>query len=171
MRSIRRLSLSLPALVLAVGAALCACHSYGSGCGCPCQPSCQPAAQSAAPRSAPVAAAPMTFASQAAQGARVYAASCARCHGPAGQGSAGAPALVGPSALPGTPPAGRKFRTMPFKTVGDVEAFVASSMPPGGPALSSSDAWAVIAFALQANGVKPERPLDAASAAGMPLGR
>ena len=118
-----------------------------------------------------VAAEPATFADQAKRGGAIYGTTCAKCHGAGGEGTAGAPALVGAGALPGTPPAGRQFRTMAFNTVGDVQRFVKSTMPPKGPKLSDADAWAVVAFALSANGVTPASPLSAANGDTMPLGR
>jgi mono/diheme cytochrome c family protein len=41
--------------------------------------------------------------SQSQQGANVYAAECASCHGQRGEGLAAAPAILGPGALPEYP--------------------------------------------------------------------
>ena len=119
----------------------------------------------------PAAPTPTTFSQQAERGSGIFANRCAQCHGNDGKGTKDAPALVGPNALPGTPPPERMVRTMPFRTVGDVQRFVHASMPPKGPRLSDADAWAVVAFALSANGVVPPAPLSAANGDTLPLGR
>jgi mono/diheme cytochrome c family protein len=102
---------------------------------------------------------------QIAEGARLYGAHCASCHGDAGQG-ADAPALVGAGALPGTPPEGRKHRTGTFATVADIHTFVDDTMPPGDPSVvSADDAWAILAFDLSANGIELSAPLSTEAAA------
>jgi len=63
------------------------------------------------------------------------------------------------------------MRTTTFATAGDVQRFVVSSMPPRGPRPSDADAWAVVAFALQANGITSPSPLSAANGDAVPLGR
>jgi mono/diheme cytochrome c family protein len=138
-----------------------------------CRRSCCPPVTTtyAPPMSTTHVAGPQTFADQAARGQSIFGATCAKCHGAGGEGTADAPALVGPTALPGTPPATRQLRTMPFHTVGDVQRFVHANMPPKGPKLSDSDAWAVVAFALKANGVTPPAPLSASNGDTLPLGR
>lgn len=150
-------------LLLAVVALACA--SLFAACRrCPCpSDGGGDAAKGAAPASG-------TFAQQAERGSGIYAAACAKCHGADGRGGK-APALVGAGALRGTPPAGRTLRTVPFWTVGDVQRFVKTNMPPMGTRLSDADAWAVVAFALQANGVTPPAPLSAANGDTLPLGR
>jgi mono/diheme cytochrome c family protein len=113
------------------------------------------------------AAATGTFDQQAERGAAVFAASCSKCHHKGGR----APSLVGPHALPGTPPPGRTLRTMPFWTVGDVQRFVKSNMPPCAARPSEGDAWAVVAHVLKKNGMTPSAPLSAANGDTLPLGR
>lgn len=100
-------------------------------------------------------AAPQTFAEQVTHGERLYAAQCAGCHGPSGQGGR-APAVVGLAngALPLEPPPTAKYRKAPFKTVADVGDFVAKSMPPKSPGSLSPEAyWSIMAFDLKANGI------------------
>ena len=134
---------------------LAACSS-GSCCRPPCE--ARPAYPAYPATSAPLAtgtapAAPASaFDAQAAQGQALYARHCASCHGAGGQGSAGAPPLVGAQALP-LMRAGAKFRTGPFHTAGDVARFVVPNMPPVGPKPSGDEDWAILAFALKANGV------------------
>jgi mono/diheme cytochrome c family protein len=154
------------------GAAVVALAVGGALLAAACRRSCCPPVTT--PGTLPhVVATPLdaTFADQAKRGGAIYAATCAECHGAGGEGSAGAPALVGAGALPGTPPPERQFRKMPFRTVGDVQRFVQAAMPPKGPKLSDADAWAVVAFALSANGVNPPAPLSAANGDALPLGR
>ena len=98
-------------------------------------------------------------------GAKLYGAHCASCHGDAGQG-ASAPALVGAGALPGDAPEGRQHRTGAFATVADIHAFVTATMPPGDPGvLTAEDAWAILAFDLSANGIELDAPLGPTAAA------
>src|SRR4051812_12745056 len=69
-------------------------------------------------------AAPAT-ADQAAQGGKLFAKHCSKCHGDAGQGTKKAPAVVGKDALPLDPPATAKVRKTQFHTAQDVAQFVA----------------------------------------------
>lgn len=108
---------------------------------------------------------------QVKRGATVYGEHCARCHGAAGEGSPEAPPVVGAGALP-LHAQGAKLRTGPFRTALDVAQFATSAMPPGQRARSrmeEADYWAVLAFALSANGVELRQPVDASSAAGIVL--
>lgn len=90
---------------------------------------------------------------QAAEGAKLYAKHCAKCHGDAGQGKKGPP-LVGKDALPLDPPATAKLRKTQFHTAQDVAAFVAANMPPKkGGSLTTDQYYAILAFDLKANGV------------------
>ena len=98
---------------------------------------------------------------QIAQGARVFTAKCAECHGTNGQGTKEAPALVGPGALPREPRPGQE-RDASFFTAADVAGFVLHNMPPfpdERALIPESDHWAVVAFALDANGVDLDEPL------------
>jgi cytochrome c len=110
-------------------------------------------------------------ADQIARGAVVFSKSCAECHGTSGQGTDEAPPLVGAGALPLHPRPGQK-RAAPFHTALDVATFVTQNMPPKAaklPPLSEADYWAVLAFALSANGVALERPVDPDRAAAIVL--
>lgn len=105
-----------------------------------------------APASTPT---PQTFTEQVALGQTLYGASCAECHGSAGEGDT-APRLVGlkEGALPLDPPADRKFRKEKFVTVADVATFAVTHMPPKKVgSLSAEQAWAIVAFDLKANGI------------------
>ncbi len=107
---------------------------------------------------------------QAARGAKTYGAACASCHGDAGQGSKGAPPLVGKEALPLDRPTA-KFRKGQFHTALDVAQFVVKNMPPGKVGtIPESDYWDVLAFDLKANGVSVAgKHIDATTAAAIKL--
>jgi len=110
-------------------------------------------------------------AQQVAAGKSVYVEHCARCHGDAGQGSKKAPPLVGKAALPLDPRPGQK-RAGPFHTALDIAGFATKNMPPDESdraALKAPDYWAVLAFALAANGVKLEQPVGPENAASIVL--
>jgi cytochrome c len=118
------------------------------------------------------AAPPANFAEQVARGADVYAARCSTCHGKGGEGTADAPKVVGPTALPLDPPAGAKVRKSQFVTVADVADFVVQNMPADAPgSLSTEDYFAVLAFDLKANGIELDKKLDAAVAASSTIPR
>jgi mono/diheme cytochrome c family protein len=138
-----------------------------------CAPACGGA--SPPPTAAPAAAPPATFADQAAAGQKLYADDCAKCHGASGEGSGKAPALVGlkTGALPFDAPPTAKYRKTQFKTVADVAAFAAKSMPPNNPGgLPEQDYWSILAFDLKANGIDlGDKPLDANTAAGLTIPR
>ena len=109
-----------------------------------------PEAESAPPE-APVPAA-ASAPEAAEQGATLYGAKCASCHGDAGQGGK-APAVVGKAALPLDPRPGSK-RGGQFKTALDVFQFVKTAMPGDAPGSLTDDEYrAIIAFDLKANGV------------------
>jgi mono/diheme cytochrome c family protein len=115
--------------------------------------------ESPSPSSAP-AQAPATAAEQIARGAQLFTANCAKCHGDAGQGSDDAPPLVGKGALPLDPRPEQK-RSGKFHTAMDVALFASKQMPPkaGDRAkLKPDDYWAILAFALNANGVALKQP-------------
>ncbi len=108
---------------------------------------------------------------QVARGARLYASSCAKCHGDAGEGSEDAPPLVGEGALPLEPRAGQE-RAVKFHTAADVAGFVVENMPPKASArakLSADDYWAILGFALKANGVNLSEPAGPHNAASVVL--
>src|SRR5689334_6857683 len=93
---------------------------------------------------------------QVAQGAQLFEKHCAKCHGAEGQGNAakGVPPLVGANALPLDPRPGQKLRKNQFRTAQDVFNFAHVYMPFDKPgSLAADEYWAIIAFALHANGV------------------
>lgn len=120
---------------------------------------------------APEAAAPASADDQVAQGAKLYAANCASCHGSAGEGDAQVPAVVGKNALPldAKPPS--SARTSKFHTAADVFSFVKASMPPKkGGSLTDEQYAAIMAFDLKANGVNlGGKKVDATTAASFVL--
>ena len=106
---------------------------------------------------------------QVERGKQLYVEKCAKCHGDAGQGTKDGPAVVGSSAFPLDPMPGAK-RTMKFHTAADVFTFAVHTMPADDPeSLSTDDFLAIFAFDLTANGIKLEKPLDAAQAAAIVL--
>jgi len=119
------------------------------------------------------AAVPANFSEQVKRGAEVFADHCSSCHGKGGEGTAEAPALVGPTALPLDPPSGAKHRKSQFVTVADVAEFVSTNMPGDAPgSLDAEDYFAVLAFDLKANGIDlGEQKLDAAVAASLTIPR
>ena len=107
---------------------------------------------------------------QAAEGAKLYAKHCAKCHGDAGQGKK-APPVVGKSALPLDPPATAKLRKTQFHTAQDVAAFVAAKMPANKPgSLTADQYYDILAFDLKANGVDVSgKKIDPTTAAEIKL--
>ena len=92
-------------------------------------------------------------ASQAAAGGALYGQFCAKCHGDAGQGTEGAPPVVGANALPLDPRPSQKYRKNQFHTAKDVFDFVGPNMPPKGPKPTLEQYLDILAFDLKANGV------------------
>ena len=111
------------------------------------------------------------IATQVQYGARVFANSCARCHGAGGEGSSAAPALVGGRALPSRPRAGAALRKGTFRTAMDIGMFIKGNMPPGGPHHSMDELKAVLAYLLQSNGVRLTQPISPAVAGTIPWSR
>jgi cytochrome c len=124
---------------------------------------------------APIGLAPATFAEQVVAGERLFADTCAACHGDSGQGKGDAPALVGLArgALPREPPVERKLRRLPFDTLGDVAEFVMRTMPLNAPGrLSDEQYYSVLAFDLEENGIDlGAKKLDGALAASLEIPR
>lgn len=111
---------------------------------------------------APAASRPATvsFQDQVRAGGETYGAKCASCHGASGEGGS-APRVVDlkEGALPLEPRQGSK-RTARFVTVADVATFTVATMPGNAPgSLAADEAWAILAFALSANGIQLEEPL------------
>ena len=115
---------------------------------------------------------PASFSEQVTRGTEVYTAHCSSCHGKGGEGTAQAPPVVGPKALPLDPPSGAKVRKSQFVTVADVATFVVQNMPADAPgSLSEDDYFAVLAFDLHANGIELDKKLDGAVAASLTIPR
>jgi cytochrome c len=91
---------------------------------------------------------------QVAEGAPLYVAHCAKCHGPTGAGIGQAPAVVGKNALPLNPPPGAQHRTGQFATAKDVLDFIRTNMPADAPGSLSETQYAdILAFDLKLNGL------------------
>ena len=108
---------------------------------------------------------------QVAQGEKLFAKHCAKCHGKSGEGSKKAPPIVGKEALPLDPPPGAKIRKSQFHTAQDVAEFISTKMPANKPgSLKPDEYYDILAFDLKANGVDVgDKKLDAASAAQIKL--
>jgi len=131
------------------------------------------AGPAAAPAQAAAPAAPQTFDEQARWGGALYGSHCAGCHGASGEGSQGAPRVVGlaEGALPLAPRPG-SHRTAEFVSVADVAGFVVATMPPKAPgSLSAEEYWAILAFDLSANGLHLEQKLTPELAATLTIPR
>ena len=109
-------------------------------------------------------------ADQIARGQQLYSTNCALCHGASGEGTAQVPALVGKGALPLVRESAR-FRTGEFKTALDIAKFAVQNMPPGKDRLPEADYWAILAFALHANGVKLDTPVGPDNAASIVINK
>lgn len=120
-----------------------------------------------APAPAPVAS---PAGAQAQQGAALFAQSCARCHGAAGEGTPLAPAVIGRGALPTNPPASRRLRTGRFTTAKDIGMFVKDQMPPGSHTPADQTA-AILTYLLQSNGVPTNGSMNPSTAASIPWPR
>jgi mono/diheme cytochrome c family protein len=137
---------------------------------------------------------------QAAPGATTYASECAQCHGQRGQGLAGAPAIMGPGALPKYPrdiagssvddpmlidndpvllqsemqtrPEGAAWRD-PFRNAQDLFTFTSTHMPRmHAGELKQGDYWAVVNFLLSAQGARlPAGGIGPANATSIPIPR
>ena len=107
----------------------------------------------AAPASAASGAAPADAMAQAEAGGPLYGQFCAKCHGDAGQGTDGAPPVVGANALPLDPRPTAKARKNQFHTAKDIADFVLPNMPPKGPKPTVEQYLDILAFDLKANGV------------------
>ena len=157
------LSLSLSLFALAAFSALVACGGGGTP---------EPAATGGAGANAPTTVpAGEDGEAQAARGAKLYADDCASCHGANGEGTRGAPPVVGKDALPLDPRPTQKYRKTQFHTALDVAGFVTKNMPPKNPgSLKESEYWDILAFDLKANGVPVAgKHVDATTAADIKL--
>ena len=109
---------------------------------------------------------------QIAQGAKLFAKNCAKCHGKAGEGTKKAPPVVGKDALPLDPRPEAKVRKTQFHTAQDVAEFVSTKMPANKPgSLKPDEYYAILAFDLDANGVADAKTkkIDATTAAEIKL--
>jgi cytochrome c len=105
-----------------------------------------------------------TAAQQIERGKTLYTASCASCHGDAGQGTKKGPPVVGKDAFPLEPRKGAK-RDVQFHTAADVFAWASKHMPAKKPgSIKADDMLAIFAFDLSANGVKLDQPLEGPAA-------
>jgi cytochrome c len=132
---------------------------------------------------------------QAAPGANAFASACAKCHGPRGEGLAGAPPLLGRRALPEFPrnsgsgdsafidqqqlqiemqarPAGAAWRD-PFRNAQDVFNFTSTHMPrEHAGTLKTEEYWAVVNFLFAAQGASlPAGGIGPANASSIPIPR
>ena len=109
---------------------------------------------------------------QIAEGGKLYAKHCAKCHGKAGEGTKKAPPVVGKDALPLDPRPTQKVRKTQFHTAQDVAEFVSTKMPANKPgSLKPDEYYAILAFDLDANGVADAKTkkIDATTAAEIKL--
>ncbi len=112
---------------------------------------------------------PLTIDKQIADGKALYTKNCSKCHGDAGQGTSKAPAVVGKDAFP-LDPRPKQKRDVKFHTAADVFAWATKNMPPKkAGTLTQDQMLAIFAFDLSANGVKLDKPLDAAAAQAVVL--
>lgn len=134
--------------------------------------------------------------SRANEGAALYDRACAKCHGPRGEGLAGAPPIVGATALPRYPrdQSGVQLYQDPqqiqrqaqlrvpgaasrpeFVTADDVYQYLQRHRsevikPDTGIDVSDGDLWAVLTFVLIARGsAVPEAGVSPENAASVPL--
>lgn len=100
-----------------------------------------------------------SFDQQVTAGRALYAANCAACHGEAMTGGQFATTLVGPQFL----------SSWGGEPVGDLEAYVRSSMPPGGAGrLDAASYAALTALIVHENGGTLDTPVTRGLAAAMP---
>jgi len=165
--SVRSLSFALAAVI-----ALGACSSGSRGGGGTAPATTGGTAPVASAGSAPAAArggGSSEVEAQVQRGSAVYAGMCAKCHGGSGAGSATAPPLVGPGALPADPRPGSRVRTGAFRSAMDVGQFILASMPPGTTRISKPDCAAVLAWTLRQNGIPFSQAIDPSTAGAIPL--
>lgn len=99
----------------------------------------------AATRRPAVAQAASFTVTQASEGARIYAVRCAMCHGATLRGNLEMPGLTG-----------KFMANWAGRPVGSLFDYVSRAMPQPAPgSISAADNARVVAFLLQANGVKP----------------
>lgn len=112
-----------------------------------------------------------TVSAQVQRGGDVYGEFCAGCHGDSGQGTRRGAPLVGEGALP-LYREQAKARTGAFHNAMDIAVFATENMPPDEDdraELKEADYWAVLAFALSANGVSLAEPVGPGNAASIVL--
>ncbi len=114
---------------------------------------------------------PSNLGEQLSSGRDLYVVHCATCHGENGSGG-DSPPVVGPDALPVSPPKGTSLRTVRFRSAADVASFVREKMPPGrGGALTKSQYYAIVAYLLDRNDIQLEEPLGSGNAPRIDLAR
>lgn len=114
---------------------------------------------------------PTAVAAQIELGGQVYGRSCAGCHGDAGQGTSKGYRLVGEGAFP-LNPRPEQERPSQFRSAMDIALFATQNMPPKQhqrDAMTGDEYWAVLAFALSANGVELTEPVTPENAAAIVL--
>jgi len=99
---------------------------------------------------------------QASTGGLLYERSCESCHGKNGQGSSGAPAVLGKATLADSR----------FKTAQDLFDYVATNMPKDQPgALDFTQYWNIVTFMVATTGRKiPDDRLSESNAPEIRLG-
>lgn len=110
---------------------------------------------------------PTPFEAQVQEGSALFGTHCAHCHGADGRGTEEAPPLVGiaEGALPLEPRSEDAVRQTQFVTVSDIAAFASVNMPADAPgSLETEEYYAILAFALFANGIVLEERLTPALA-------
>lgn len=134
-----------------------------------------------------------------AEGDKIYVETCAICHGDIGQGGPGAPPVMGGSALPVkvkkrydskmdregpnsvrkkayneslVPGSGERELRMRFRNAKDIHVFLTEKHPPMNASLEAEQYWSVLAFVLDANGIKlPSGGLNEKNAESVPNSR
>ena len=111
---------------------------------------------------------------QAEQGKDLYGQYCAVCHGPDARGG-NVPQQFGKVAGKNVPPLAGPGALQGMENAFQVYEFAKTRMPPGHPGMLEDQQYlAIIAFALQANGLQSKgQPLtpDSAKQIGLPVGK
>lgn len=146
------------------------CLVVGAAATAACGGAAPATANSATTAGMPGTTAPTTVEEQIALGQKLYGRKCASCHGANGEGDAKDPPVVGKDALPLDPRPTQRVRKAKFATAADVGTFVKSAMPADAPGtLTDTEALAILAFDLHANGVKLDKMVDPTYAGAIKL--
>jgi mono/diheme cytochrome c family protein len=107
---------------------------------------------------------------QAGRGEKIYASTCAGCHGEKGEGTEDRPAFIGENALPEKPRAEAQSRKTELHTAQDLFEYIKSDMPPIAPgSLSDDEVWALVAFQRRSSGAPVRGDLGPQNAASINL--